>query len=162
MVHCVLNQQAVYCADRSSWLDQMKDQGGRLTRWSLTLQSYQFTVVHRKGRANANADALSCAAPGSSFAHDKKGGMWPSLHSRIKNSLVLDSTQLERPDKIMAGDPSSSLLEIAQQLEDQSNSLHLDDVMQQLPRLLKESLKGGHCSHRASHQSSSAPSPTLY
>jgi len=28
-------------------------------RWSLALQPYSFTVQHRKGSSNANADALS-------------------------------------------------------------------------------------------------------
>jgi len=41
------------------WLDQLKDKNARLTRWSLALQLYSFTVAHRKGRDNDNADVLS-------------------------------------------------------------------------------------------------------
>ena len=41
------------------WLNKAKETNARLTRWSLLLQPYQFTVEHRKGRTNANADALS-------------------------------------------------------------------------------------------------------
>ena len=41
------------------WLDRRKENNARLTRWSLALQPYQFTVQHRAGRANSNADALS-------------------------------------------------------------------------------------------------------
>ena len=41
------------------WLDRLKEDNARLTRWSLLLQPYQFTVCHRAGKANANADALS-------------------------------------------------------------------------------------------------------
>ena len=41
------------------WLDRMKETNNRLTRWSLTLQPYQFTVTYRKGSANANADTMS-------------------------------------------------------------------------------------------------------
>ena len=41
------------------WLNQFKEKNARLTRWSLILQLYNFTVQHRKGQANANADALS-------------------------------------------------------------------------------------------------------
>ena len=41
------------------WLDSMKNENSRLTRWSLALQPYDFRVVHRIGKANANADALS-------------------------------------------------------------------------------------------------------
>lgn len=40
-------------------LKKMKDPKGRAARWSLTLQGYQFTVHHRPGIKNQNADALS-------------------------------------------------------------------------------------------------------
>ena len=41
------------------WLDRLKDNNTRLTRWSLLLQPYEFTIRHRAGRSNGNADALS-------------------------------------------------------------------------------------------------------
>ena len=41
------------------WLDCLKEDNAHLTRWSLSLQPYQFTVCHQAGKANANADALS-------------------------------------------------------------------------------------------------------
>ena len=41
------------------WLHQFKENNSRLTRWSLVLLPYTFTVQHRKGKANGNADALS-------------------------------------------------------------------------------------------------------
>ena len=44
------------------WLDRLKESNGRLTRWSLSLQPFQFTVLYRKGRCNGNADALSRSA----------------------------------------------------------------------------------------------------
>ena len=40
-------------------LFNLKDSHGRLARWALTLQPYRFTLVHRSGTANANADGLS-------------------------------------------------------------------------------------------------------
>ena len=43
------------------WLNRMKDMNARLTRWSLFLQSYCFTIEYRTGRSNGNADALSRA-----------------------------------------------------------------------------------------------------
>uniref|UniRef100_A0A1X7TL15 Reverse transcriptase RNase H-like domain-containing protein n=1 Tax=Amphimedon queenslandica TaxID=400682 RepID=A0A1X7TL15_AMPQE len=45
------------------WLHQFEEKNARLTRWSLTLQPYNFTVQHKKGLANANADVLSRMNP---------------------------------------------------------------------------------------------------
>ena len=47
------------------WLNKLKDKNSRLTHWSLSLQPYQFEVLHRVGTANGNADALSRAASNS-------------------------------------------------------------------------------------------------
>ena len=41
------------------WLLRLKDPTGRLARWSLLLQQYDFEIKHRPGIANGNADALS-------------------------------------------------------------------------------------------------------
>ena len=41
------------------WLDRLKENNARLTRWSLALQPYKFTVQYRMGKANSNADGLS-------------------------------------------------------------------------------------------------------
>ena len=41
------------------WLDRLKENNARLTRWSLALQPFNFFVVHRAGRINGNAGALS-------------------------------------------------------------------------------------------------------
>ena len=37
----------------------MKDPSNRLGRWALKLQEYQYTVIHKEGKKNQNADALS-------------------------------------------------------------------------------------------------------
>lgn len=41
------------------WLMSQKELSGRLARWSLSLQAYDFTIEHRKGSANIVPDALS-------------------------------------------------------------------------------------------------------
>ena len=42
-----------------SWLMNVKDPTGRLARWALQLQQYNFEIIHRPGSVNGNADALS-------------------------------------------------------------------------------------------------------
>ena len=37
------------------WLHSMREKNASLTRWSLALQPFTFTVQHRKGKDNANA-----------------------------------------------------------------------------------------------------------
>lgn len=43
------------------WLRNLKDPTGRLGRWALRLQPYDFTLKHRKGKFMVVADALSRA-----------------------------------------------------------------------------------------------------
>ena len=42
-----------------SWLMKVKDPTGRLARWALQLQQYDFEIIHRPGAQNGAADALS-------------------------------------------------------------------------------------------------------
>lgn len=41
------------------WLMTLKEPTGRLARWSVLLQQYDFEIKHRSGTTNGNADALS-------------------------------------------------------------------------------------------------------
>lgn len=41
------------------WLARLKDPSGRLCRWAVKLQQYDFTIVHRKGKDHAVPDCLS-------------------------------------------------------------------------------------------------------
>lgn len=42
-----------------AWLHSLKEPNSKLTRWRLRLQEYQFEVIYKNGKQNANADALS-------------------------------------------------------------------------------------------------------
>lgn len=41
------------------WVMNIKDTNSRLTRWRLKLSEYDYTVIHKPGKFNTNADALS-------------------------------------------------------------------------------------------------------
>ena len=41
------------------WLMNIKEPTGRLARWSLAIQQYDFEILHRARRLHDNADALS-------------------------------------------------------------------------------------------------------
>ncbi|XP_077344305.1 uncharacterized protein LOC143988526 [Lithobates pipiens] len=42
-----------------SWLNRVAGENGKLLRWSLILQQYNFTIQHKKGSTHGNADGLS-------------------------------------------------------------------------------------------------------
>jgi len=42
-----------------NWLMTLREPAGRLARWSIYLQTYQFKIFHRSGVSHTNADALS-------------------------------------------------------------------------------------------------------
>ncbi|GFR30687.1 retrovirus-related Pol polyprotein from transposon 17.6 [Trichonephila clavata] len=41
------------------WLKNNAGNNGRLLRWALALQSFNFTIMHKKGKDNLNVDCLS-------------------------------------------------------------------------------------------------------
>lgn len=45
------------------WLANLKEVSGRLGRWVLQMQSYDFEIVHRSGKSHQVPDALSRAVP---------------------------------------------------------------------------------------------------
>jgi hypothetical protein len=41
------------------WLISIRDPTGKLARWSIYLQQYNYEIIHRKGRIHSNVDTLS-------------------------------------------------------------------------------------------------------
>ena len=73
------------------WLMSQKDLSGRLARWSLKLQAFDFTIEYRRGSANVVLDVLSrmyADAAHGGFAKTlnkvKRLYYWPRMTSEIK------------------------------------------------------------------------------
>ena len=45
------------------WLDRLRENNSRLTRWCLAPQPFEYQVKHRRGKLNGNADSLSRKFP---------------------------------------------------------------------------------------------------
>lgn len=45
------------------WLNNLKDPSGRLARWCVKLQQYDFDIIHRRGKEHVVPDALSRSVP---------------------------------------------------------------------------------------------------
>lgn len=71
------------------WLQNLKDPSGRLARWSLRLQSYDFEIIHRKGRDHIVPDALSRAI--ASINIQKFGATKDAWYLNIKKNFVENS-----------------------------------------------------------------------
>ena len=57
----LLGRKFILRTDHGSllWLHNFKEPEGQLAKWLEKLEEFQFEVVHRKGKAHCNADALS-------------------------------------------------------------------------------------------------------
>lgn len=45
------------------WLSNLKDPRGRLSRWAVALQQYDFEIIHRRGKEHVVPDCLSRSVP---------------------------------------------------------------------------------------------------
>ena len=78
------------------WLDNARDPHSRLSRWSLTLQSYTFNIKHRPGKLHGNADALS------RMPHPEEP---PAIETNVY-AIESPGLQLDRVRELQKQDPS--------------------------------------------------------
>ena len=97
--------------DHSSlrWLQQMKDPDGRLARWALKLQHYDFSIVHRAGAIHQNADGLSRLPPIAYLAPEEdriydligRPDLWSFENAAIQKRLELMASSSQIKDGML-------------------------------------------------------------
>lgn len=53
------------------WLNRLKDPTGRLARWAVRLQAFDFNIIHRKGKEHVVPDFLSRSVPREHEKHEE-------------------------------------------------------------------------------------------
>lgn len=71
------------------WLENLKDPQGRLGRWALRLQQFDYEVIHRRGKDHVLPDALSRCVPADTEINtieitDIKDSWYHKMRDRIK------------------------------------------------------------------------------
>mgnify|MGYP005981860971 CR=1 FL=1 len=81
------------------WLNNLKDPSGRLARWAVKLQQFEFVLEHRKGFMNVVPDALSRAPlPEVAVIQVRPGNTDKWYHSMLKS---LEERPNDYPDYLV-------------------------------------------------------------
>ncbi|KAG5870186.1 hypothetical protein JTB14_032478 [Gonioctena quinquepunctata] len=72
------------------WLQNLKDPAGRLARWAVRMQQYDFKIIHRKGKDHVVPDALSRSVP-----------VIDSINGQTEEEEVQDKWYLRVRDKVV-------------------------------------------------------------
>lgn len=74
-----------------TWLFNCKDPGGRLIRWRLKLQEYDYEIIY-KGKLNSNADALSRYFPVNLTQETPRFEDFIKTHYKSENKTMIQTT----------------------------------------------------------------------
>lgn len=70
------------------WLQNLKDPTGRLARWAVRLQQYDFEIIHRRGKDHVVPDCLSRSVPVVDSVDEVASDKW---YARMKKSVEKNS-----------------------------------------------------------------------
>lgn len=141
--------------DHSSlkWLMSQKDLSGRLARWSLKLQRYDFKIEHRKGSLNVVPDCLSRAEFDELSVSDICFEIElnsPEFKSEEYQKLrkTVSENKLSLPDICIIDDFLYKRVKFRQGAEDEEDSLWRlwipDSLSEQVIKSAHDSLSSGH------------------
>ena len=74
-------------------LNNVRDVGGRITRWSMFLQQFSFTVKHKAGRLNGNADGLFRTPSSATVASQLAAAMTEATVESSDNFAIIREAQ---------------------------------------------------------------------
>ena len=114
---------------------EKENTGSRVARWAMALQQYDYVVVHRAGRVNENADALSRRHYSQEGEDSLIPPAWNNMlviqtRSRTKcqqNSSPPDSSDPPMPTTTVPSDIPKSPTQISVQQDDSTDEMTDDD-----------------------------------
>lgn len=68
------------------WLDRLKQPNGRLARWAVRLQAFDYEIVHRKGKDHIVPDMLSRSVPIVDEISEVEGKWLRNLKRKIEST----------------------------------------------------------------------------
>ena len=113
------------------WLQTSKMPSGRRARWVMELQQYDFSIKHRPGKTNANADALSRAPDkvfcffADEYAADSEDNEEQIIYRPIYKKDCLDPKDIPLPFSASGSEISSTQWDIFDD-DDESIDIQVD------------------------------------